>query len=149
MTNARFVLERNRADAVEVGAHLRACDTSFVPPLGGRVDVDAYAAKIVAQAERFEAWDGDRLAGLVAAYCNDPTRRIAFVTSVSVLPARQGQGLASRLLHECIANLRLAGFERVELEVDAHNAPAARLYRKLGFEPAGAHDRMQRLRLTV
>lgn len=147
--NAPFALERNRADAAEVSAHLRACDASFVPPLGERVDLDAYAAKIVAQAERFEAWAGDSLAGLVAAYCNDPTRRIAFVTSVSVLPARQGHGLASRLLQDCIADVRRAGFERVELEVDSHNAPAARLYRKFGFEPAGAHDRTQRLRLTV
>jgi ribosomal protein S18 acetylase RimI-like enzyme len=149
MTNAPFVLERNRARADEVGAHLRACDTSFMPPLGERVDLDAYASKIVAQAERFEAREGDSLAGLVAAYCNDPARRTAFITSVSVLPSRQGHGLASRLLRECIAHVRLMGFERVELEVDTRNVPAARLYLKVGFELAGTDDRSQRLRLTV
>lgn len=149
MTHAPFVLQRNRADAAEVGAHLRACDASFVPPLGERVDLDGYAARIVARAERFEAWDQDRLAALVAAYCNDPARRMAFVTSVSVLPSRQGRGLASRLLRECIDHVRLGGFERIELEVDSRNTIAARLYHRHGFEPVGAHDHTRRLRLTV
>ena len=147
--NAPFVLERNRAGAAEVGAHLRACDTSFVPPLGERVDLDAYASKIVAQAERFEAREGDSLVGLVAAYCNDPARRTAFITSVSVLLSRQGHGVASRLLHECIAHVRLLGFEHLELEVDSRNVPAERLYLRLGFELVGADDCSQRLRLTV
>jgi ribosomal protein S18 acetylase RimI-like enzyme len=149
MNDVALVVDRNRADAVEVGAHLRACDASFVPPLGERVKIDAYAAKIVAQAERFEAWDSGHLAGLVATYCNDPAGQVAFVTSVSVLPGWQGRGVAGRLMDVCITHARAAGFERLELEVDPDNAPAARLYRARGFVPAGVRERVQRLRLTL
>ena len=78
-------IHRNRASAAEIDAHLRACDDSFAPALSRRVDIDAYASKIAARAERFEAWANDRLVGLLAAYCNDPERRVAFVTSVSVM----------------------------------------------------------------
>lgn len=142
-------VERNRAGAAEVGAHLRECDASFVPPLSERVDLDAYAEKLVSRAERFEAWSDDRLAGLVAAYCNDSERRAAFVTSVSVLPAWQGHGLASRLLQACIEYAQQAGFERVELEVDLRNTAAAPLYRKHGFTITSTRERTLILQLPV
>ncbi|MBN8507201.1 MAG: GNAT family N-acetyltransferase [Burkholderiales bacterium] len=146
---AGVVVARNRADAAEVGAHLRACDASFVPPLSERVELGAYAAKIVSRAERFEAWSGDRLAALVAAYCNEPERRTAFITSVSVLPSFQVCGLASRLLQASVAHVRLAGFERIELEMDARNSAALALYRRHGFAVASTREHTLILQLTV
>lgn len=149
MKEAGVVVERNRAGAAEVEAHLRACDASFVPPLSERVELDAYAAKIVSRAERFEAWSDDRLAALVAAYCNDPKRRAAFVTSVSVLPSCQGRGLASCLLRASIEHVRQAGFEHLELEVDARNTAALSLYQRHGFAVASTREYTQILQLTV
>lgn len=142
-------LHRNHAGAAEVAAHLRACDASFVPPLSERIDIDTYSAKIVDQAERFEAWTDGRLAGLVAAYCNDPARRACFVTSVSVVPDCQGRGIASRLLGACVAHARRAGFKHVELEVNHHNTAAADLYRKQGFAAVDSRDCSQILQLAV
>jgi ribosomal protein S18 acetylase RimI-like enzyme len=147
--SADVELHRNRAAAAEVVAHLRACADAFVPPLRQRVDIDAYAAKIVARAERFEAWSGDELSGLVAAYCNDAQAATAFITSVSVTPAWQGRGLASRLLLACIEHVRRAGLERIELEVDLQNAAAEALYRKHGFAAARTGERTQILQLVV
>ena len=49
------------------------------------------------------------LVGLVAAYCNASDRRLAFVTSVSVLPDWSGQGLASRLIKDCICHINANG----------------------------------------
>lgn len=146
---AAFVIERNRAGAAEICAHLHACDASFIPALSTRVDVDSYAAKIAERAERFEAWADDRLVGLVAAYCNEPERRAAFVTSVSVIPAWHGRGLASRLLQSCIEHVRQAGFARIELEVDKQNTAAARLYRKHGFVLAASSGDSQTLHLPL
>lgn len=149
MTGAAVEILRNRADATQVADHLRACDAAFVPPLGKRVDLDLYAQKIVQCAERFEAWSGEQLAGLVAAYCNDAGRRTAFVTSVSVLPPRHGEGIALRLLQACIAFVREAGFERIELEVDLQNSAATLLYGKLGFKATHSGDRSQTMHLAV
>lgn len=131
-------ITRNRAEAAQVAAHLAACDATFIPPLSARVDLAAYADRIVRHAERFEAWSGPQLTGLVAAYCNDSNGRRAFITSVSVLPDWQGRGIASRLLRECVQFIRAAGFESVELEVHEANDAALGLYRRHGFADAAA-----------
>lgn len=149
MTGTVIEMARNRADATQVAAHLRACDAMFVPPLGGRVDLDAYARKIVQRAERFEAWSGDLLAGLVAVYCNHAERGSAFVTSVSVLPPRHGEGIALRLMQGCISYVRATGFARIELEFDLENGAATALYRKLGFTATRAGGPTQILQLGL
>ena len=143
------LVQRNESSVTAIADHLRACDDSFVPPLGSRVEIDDYAAKIVARAERFEAWSGSCLVGLLAAYCNDPARKVAFVTSVSVLPGWQGQGVASRLLRACVEHARQGRLERIELEVDPRNSAATLLYQKHGFAIACAHDQTQTWQLAL
>lgn len=123
----------NRADVVELANHLKHCDAGFMPPLSARVDIDAYAQKLSDKAMRFEAWYAGALVGLVAAYCNDPTKRAAFVTSVSVIPVWKGQGIAARLLAWCLTHVGREGYAVIELEVDKHNQAAVALYQKYGF----------------
>jgi ribosomal protein S18 acetylase RimI-like enzyme len=123
----------DRATAREIAAHLAECDADFVPPLSSRLNVDEYAWKLARRATRFEAWDGDRLVGLVAAYCNDLESGQAFISSVSVLRGWGGRGIAARLVERCLAHARALGLRRVALEVDAANAPARRLYERQGF----------------
>lgn len=147
MSVGALAFERNRARALDVAAHLRACDALFVPRLSERVGIDSYADKIASRAERFEAWDGDQLAGLVATYCNDLQGRTAFVSNVSVLPSHQGRGIASALLRACIAHVRASGFERIELEVDARNEAADQLYLRHGFVMAALRGQAKTLHL--
>ena len=122
----------NEASEAQIAEHLSLCDAYFVPPLSGRVDIGSYAHKIASKATRFEAWDRD-LVGLLAAYCNDRERGVAYITSVSVLEAWQGRGIASRLLERCIEHAKEQRFQRVELEVDGGNVGAVKLYAKNGF----------------
>jgi GNAT superfamily N-acetyltransferase len=134
---APILYAANRSAIRDITAHLLHCDAYFVPPLSSRVDIEAYAAKIASQSERFEAWAGPALAGLVAAYCNDPSRHAAFITSVSVLPERRGAGIATRLLRDCIEHARGAGFTLLGLRVGRSQTTAMRLYGKCGFSAAG------------
>jgi len=92
----------NKAGAIQIAAHLRACDNMFVPPLSGRVDIDSYAKKIADKSIRFEGWVEGELVGLVAVYCNDGAAPFAYITSVSVLPQWGGRGIASQLVECCI-----------------------------------------------
>jgi ribosomal protein S18 acetylase RimI-like enzyme len=124
---------RNKATVAEIAEHLRAGDGNFVPPLSSRVDIDDYASKIAARATRFEAWADGVLVGLVAAYCNDQERRIAYITSVSVLKEWMGKGLSAELMRHCIDHAKATGMRRISLEVARDNAPAIRLYEKNGF----------------
>ena len=143
------VFDSGKADGARIAAHLRACDASFVPPLSGRVDIAAYAGKIAAAAHCFEAYVGGELAGLVAAYCNAPDTGVAFITTVSVLPAWQGNRIAAQLLEHCIAHVRARGFARLALEVGSGNAAAIGLYRRHGFVLAGSGDGTARMTLEL
>jgi len=138
---------RNRADQAAVLAHLEAADAGFVPTLSSRVDLPGYAAKLLARAERFEAWDGPVLIGLVAAYCNMPPS--AFITSVSVLPPWQGRGVARELMRQCLLQVRRAGLATAMLEVSPRASAAISLYRALGFRLAMQDDSKLELRLDV
>lgn len=138
----------NTATAQQVEVHLALCDAQFVPPLHARVDIPAYAAKIVARAHRFEAWSGDTLVGLVAAYVDDAAAR-AFVTNVSVLPAWSGRGVASALLLRCIAHARGARMGEIRLEVDRRNAAAISLYERIGFRHAAGEGPQAAMTLQI
>jgi len=123
----------NKASETEIAEHLSRCDADFVPPLGGRVELSAYAQKIASRATRFEAWSNGALVGLVAAYCNDEDKRVAYITSVSVLKTWIGRGIAKRLLSQCIEHAKISGMLQISLEVASDNAPAVNLYEENGF----------------
>jgi ribosomal protein S18 acetylase RimI-like enzyme/2-polyprenyl-3-methyl-5-hydroxy-6-metoxy-1,4-benzoquinol methylase len=130
----------NKASAAQIADHLLHCDADFVPPLSGRVEINDYARKIVSKATRFEAWSGSTLVGLVAAYCNDQENRIAYISSVSVLRAWTGKGIASRLMSQCIEHAKASGMRQIGLEVAGDNTPAIKLYEKGGFEISNIGD---------
>ena len=133
MSNAEIYL-CNKASAAQIAEHLLRCDADFVPPLSGRVDIYDYSQKIASKATRLEAWSGGTLVGLVAVYCNDQESRIAYITSVSVLQAWTGKGIAACLMSQCIEHAKASGMRQISLEVAGDNAPAIKLYKKSGFE---------------
>lgn len=139
----------DRSTDAQIRAHLEACDPHFVPRLSERVDIPAYAEKLAAKSRRFEAWNGEELVGLVAAYCNAPDRGKAFITSVSILPQEAGKGIASQLVARCIEAIREAGFGRLELEVGAANESALALYGKHGFRFVSQDAGMAKMTLEL
>lgn len=56
---------------------------------------------------------------------------------MGLLKDYRGKGLGRRLMESALAAAKTLGFERVELEVFASNAPALALYRSLGFAQEG------------
>lgn len=131
----------------QIATHLTLCDACFIPPLSGRVEIAAYATKIAEHARRFEAWGDGVLAGLVAAYIDEGAR--AFITSVSVLPAWSGRGVATALLARCATHARSSGALELTLEVGAQNTAAISLYRKAGFGPAASSHHLLTMTLSL
>ena len=146
-SSVQFTL--NTASPTEIAEHLHRCDDAFVPPLSTRVEIDGYARKIGRRAERFEAWAGGTLVGLVAAYLNDQDRRLGYVTNVSVEAGFRRTGIASELMTECIESTRQRGFGGIELEVDSANAAAIDLYTNHGFAVCGVPGRTIVMRLQT
>lgn len=139
----------NKASATQITDHLLCCDADFVPPLSGRVDIRNYAQKIVDKATRFEAWSSDTLVGLVATYCNDQKTRTAHITSVSVLKAWTGKGIAARLIDQCVEHALAVGMRQIGLEVAADNLNAIKLYEKSGFVAGKLDERFVSMNLNM
>lgn len=129
----KFDVIMNRATVADIGRHLLACDEQFVHSLSKRVDIYEYSKKIYSQAERFEVWAGNSLVGMLAAYCNDLTHRVAYITSISVLNNWQGKGIALQLLNRFMDYAQQKGMHRVQLEVEKENKRAIGLYKRSGF----------------
>ena len=133
---------RNRPDVAfrqktatedEIRKHLQSCDFLFNPPLHNRVQIPAYSQKIAERATTFEAWSGEALVGLVAAYYNDQTSRRGFITSVSVLSDFQRYGVGGALIQRALDYGVAAGFKTVALEASVTNTTVIAFYQKHGF----------------
>lgn len=81
------------------------------------------------------AWAGEELVGMVEAWAGDgPEDLHAASLGISVAAAWRGRGLGRRLMIRAIERARAwEGFCRIELAVEAGNAPAVGLYESLGF----------------
>ena len=80
------------------------------------------------------ALSGDEVVGY-AGLCDYPDE--AFVQTLAVAPATQGQGLGARLLSALLAEAARRGQRTVSLEVRADNDAAQRLYARHGFARTG------------
>jgi ribosomal protein S18 acetylase RimI-like enzyme len=142
-------LRANKAAATEIATHLARTDDAFLPRLSERVDIGEYAAKIADNAERFEAWANGSLVGLVAAYFNEADARAAYITSVSVIAEYRNQGLAARLLVECVEYAKRELYMGISLDVDRENQRAIALYEALGFSVVNVTGRTFRMHLDT
>ncbi|MBX4928433.1 GNAT family N-acetyltransferase [Rhizobium binae] len=136
----------NLASASDIAHHLNECGTVFAEGLRARVDIDAYALKILLNAERFEAWSDGMLIGLLAIYCNNPQQTSAFITNLSVFEEWRGRGIAGALLERSVALARQKGFEIIRLEVEAKNMAAVTVYRRHGFVVLDGEQSMLRMK---
>lgn len=129
--NTRIDYRIDTAAESEIASHLISCDADFVPPLSSRVEIRDYARKLFSNSRRFEAWSNGTLIAMLACYCNSGTS--AFVTSVSVLKAWTGKGIAGELLKNCREYVKAQGLSSITLEVSNANIAALKLYEKCGF----------------
>jgi ribosomal-protein-alanine N-acetyltransferase len=127
------------ASTEQIYSHLKECDKRYCPPLSSRIDLLAYAIKLSDKSITFEAWEEDRLVGMVNAYLNDLSSRTGFITNVSVVQKCAGLGVGSALLEMCFERARKLGIERINLEVSRENSTAIRLYTKAGFRVSAEH----------
>jgi ribosomal protein S18 acetylase RimI-like enzyme len=149
MSREGIEFREGTATQEDIQAHLEGCDVDFSPRLSLKVDIGEYSRKISARAKTFEAWFGDTLVGLVAAYMNDSGARRGFITNVTVAKAFMGRGIASALLDRCLDKSRQEGMEVIVLEVSIESREAIRLYQKLGFSELERKGEIVLMRLTI
>jgi len=114
-------------------SHLMTCKDNFIPPLHKKVNIGDYSKKIADRSVTFEAWEGNRLIGLVAAYLNDKETQTGYITNVSITKEHKNKGITSELLENCIKYARENNFKEIILEIHKDNTPAINLYEKFNF----------------
>jgi len=86
----------------EIYLHLLDCDKFFIPKLSEKVNISEYSEKIFNKAINIEAWDNERLIGLVSMYINEEDTSFGYITNVSIINEYKNRGIASNLLKKCI-----------------------------------------------
>jgi ribosomal-protein-alanine N-acetyltransferase len=123
----------NMSGVAMIKRHLKACDQTYIPPLSERVDVDRYAGKLYRLATRYEAWQDNKLIGLVAAYLGTGENPEIFVSNVSVDSTMTGRGIGANLLRRLVSDAKVRNYGSIRLEVSPQNHAAQKLYAKSGF----------------
>jgi ribosomal protein S18 acetylase RimI-like enzyme len=88
------------------------------------------------------AIDGDEVLGslILAPWLGlQSTRHVLEIRGLAVDPARQGEGIGTRLLDAAVTRAREEGRRRLLLRVLSTNSPARRLYERHGFEVEGTY----------
>ena len=109
------------------------CDNDYNPTLSSMVDIDKFVDKIYQFAQIISIEIDDKLAGMIAIYCNDTVTQRAFITSVCIFPEYRGMGLGSELIANSKQFAQSNGMKSILLEVGKNNLSARKLYEKTGF----------------
>lgn len=123
--------------AEEVEALLQRAHEEASPSFAPPIDVCAYAKEITDHARITGLRADGTLIAFLAFYCNDPERRLAYISMLLVRSDYRGRGLARRLVQQSLHYLTQAGFLVCRLEVGKNNREAIALYRKMGFTETG------------
>ena len=93
------------------------------------------------------AWFGDRSRLSIVLVDGEPVGVIdvqeqpgglLYLARLELLPATQGRGVGSALMHQLIERAQFSGLRAVELDVLERNERARRLYERLGFQVVAA-----------
>jgi ribosomal-protein-alanine N-acetyltransferase len=97
-------------------------------------DINKFISKIKNNAEFIAHYTSGQCAGFIAFYCNEPSKKLAFITLVLLAPEYRGKGIASSLINYVIEYCKKNKFKKCSLEVRKDNFSAIKLYEKHGFE---------------
>ena len=133
MNIQNIIYKAGTASQEQIYLHFMECDADFISSLNEKVNIAAYSKKLFENSITFEAWDDNKLAGLIAAYFNDTKNKAGFITNVSIIKIWKGRGIASELLNACIQYAQQNNYSEIKLEVSDKNKEAIHLYEKFNF----------------
>ena len=148
MNPENITFREKTASREEIYAHLCACNRSYKPPLNEKVDILEYSNKLFEKSVTFEAWSGESLIGLVAAYLDD-AGDFGYISNVSVTAEFRGKSIAKVLIEMCLNWSREKNIHEIRLEVSRDSIQAVELYKKLGFKELGSSGNSVSMKLRL
>ncbi|AKB46570.1 acetyltransferase, GNAT family [Methanosarcina sp. Kolksee] len=126
-------LDKSESSSKKIKNYFEKMCNCFIPPLNEMVDINKYANKLTYNADCFFIQNYGEDVGFLAIYTNDYSKRVAFISSISVIPEYQGTGISQKLINFSIEHSRKKAMKYIKLEVNKNNIKAMKLYRKNGF----------------
>lgn len=143
MAAAFSIRQADYTDAADAAAIVQVLDTYASDPAGGAEPLSDFAkthlvAELAARPHAFSilAFDGAQAVGLVNCIEGFSTFRckpLVNVHDVAVMASHRGRGIAEAMLREAERIARERGAVKMTLEVLSGNAPAMRLYQRIGY----------------
>lgn len=116
----------------EILFYLENLNTSFIPMLSDKVNLEKYSKKIASKAFVRVIKHKDEFAGLYALYIDEITKE-GYLTCIGVLEKFKGLGISSFLIDDVMVSATKGGMNKIKLEVDSINHRAIKFYQKKGF----------------
>jgi GNAT superfamily N-acetyltransferase len=136
---------RRLGEPGDLGWVVMAHGEVYAREYGWDQDFEALVARIVADyardhdPRRETAWIAERDGRRVGCvFCVADSPEVARLRILLVDPAARGLGLGARLVDECLAFARAAGYRRITLWTNDVLASARRIYQAAGFALEGA-----------
>ena len=104
------------------------------PNLSQRVCIDEYLEKLAKNAEVIIIRSEQSIIGFLAAYMNNTTEKIAYISLIGVTSSFMGKGIGSKLFDCCVNMAKEKGMTKLRLEVDNDNISAIKFYEKHGMK---------------
>lgn len=127
----KYIINKKCISLSDLIKFVKFVDKDFNPPLLGRVDIDTWLDKIYDAGSIVLAMVDDDIIGCLLFYANDLVSKIGYISYLAVDSRYRGQGIAKKLLNECIISSSENGMERIN--VYTNNPVASKLYQQAGF----------------
>lgn len=112
---------------------LERIDAQLPTPLSSRVELNAYADKVIAHGRVLAVEEKDKIVSALLFYCNDREHQNAYITLLGTLAGHEGKGLGRRLMREMESVARQEGMKRVCLDTEKSNSRALAFYSRCGY----------------
>lgn len=109
---------------------LREIDSTMIPVLSARVELELYADKLAKRAETLFVYTGIEDVGSCSVYCNTEN---AFITSIAVKTEFRRMHIGSEILKQTKQHVKNRGCKKIVLNVYETNKTAISFYLKSGF----------------
>ena len=129
---ARATIEQVSDVTACAGEVARIHNAAYASDAAFRLYSPEEMAQVLTESEVWIASEDGQMSG----FClTEPERNSMWIESVAVDPVRQGRGLGQLLVYRVLAAHDVSTEHPCWLNVSSRNAPALKIYRRLGFKP--------------
>lgn len=126
-------LNKSELSSKRVESYFKKMCNNFIPSLNQKVDIKKYSNKLVYNADCFFVQNEGKDIGFLAIYTNNYPEKVAFISSISIVPEYQGMGISQKLIDFSIEHARKREMKYIKLEVNENNIKAIKFYKRNKF----------------